>query len=511
MNSIFSIIATLSDEDKKKFVLELKQKNKRKDTKNVELFRILEESDGGKNVDIQLYGKSSKGAYHALSKRLHDTLVDFIAIKSFERESSEEMEVLKLLLAGRVLFERKQIKIAFKTLTKAELKAEKYSLYHILNEVYYTQIEYAHLNSSSVLKDLIVKYKRNKLNILNNENLNLFYASIHQELKDKGVSFSEVLNKNLVLFDISITENLSYQSLCKILEICNQVGHFTRDYYAVLPFIEKAYREIAVSNRIGDKHLYYHIQVLYFMSNAYFRIKEFELSMKYLEAMRSYIGLQDNKYNLVFYPQYLLLESLLYVYTGKVGLAVSNIKQFSFEKYKKQSVYLFDIKLTLVVALFFKEEFKEAFSVYKGFYKSDIWYAAENGNIWVVKKNLIEILILIELNHFDLVEARVKSFRKKYKSQLIEASEMRILEFLKLAEIYYYNKEEVSSEVFKKRVERLLIANKKEEDIFVISFYAWLIAKIEKKDIYQISLDFIDTKIWKGGEAVGRAVILELD
>ena len=178
MNVISSIIEILSEDDRRKFILSLKQKNKRNDTKNIELFQYLSTSNSQKDIDVVLYGKPSKGAYHALSKRLHDALIDFVATKSFEGESSEEMMALKLVLASRIFFRHQKNAIAIKTLAKAEIKAKKHELYSILNEVYHTQIMNAHLNEGLNLKELIKKYQDNKEQILLEERLNLFYASI---------------------------------------------------------------------------------------------------------------------------------------------------------------------------------------------------------------------------------------------------------------------------------------------------------------------------------------------
>jgi len=223
MSSLHAIITTLSREDKKKFVRNLKERNKRNDTKNIELFHLLDTSSLPIDIDVVLYGKSSKGAYHALCKRLNDLLIDFIATKNFDKESSEEMSALKLILASRIFFQQKQSYIAFKTLAKAELIAFKHSLFSVLNEIYHTQILHAHLNTTLDLQQVIDKYQTNKLYLNQEGNLNLFYATIQSELNQSSPIFSDIINRNLVKFNISITKNLSYQSLLKILHISNQV------------------------------------------------------------------------------------------------------------------------------------------------------------------------------------------------------------------------------------------------------------------------------------------------
>lgn len=491
MSTLHAIIATLSTEDKKEFVRNLKERNKRFDTKNVELFRLLDTANLPSNIDVILYGTPSKGAYHALSKRLHDLLIDFIATKGFAKESFEEMNALKLLLASRIFFQQKQPYIAFKTLAKAEIIAGKHSLFNILNEIYQTLLFYAHLNTALDLQHIIDNYYANKINIGQEENLNLFYATIQAELNQTNPSISDIINRNLVKFNISITKNLSYQSLFKILQITNQVAYVTRDYQALLPFIEDACQKIEATERAKDKHLYDHLQILYYLANTYFRIKNFELSASYLDAMHLNMSLKNNKYNSIFQPQYQLLKNLLLIYTGKNDEAVAKITGFNFDKFKNRSDYVLDLKLTWIVALFFQNKYKEAFKTLQDFHHSDQYYIDKTGYIWVIQKNLIEILLLIELDYIDLVESRLNSFKRKYNAHLQEHNEYVVLDFFKLIANFHYESEDIYSETFRRKVGNLLSINSKDTDVFTISFYAWIKAKIDKADVYATCLDYI--------------------
>jgi hypothetical protein len=258
-----------------------------------------------------------------------------------------------------------------------------------------------------------------------------------------------------------------------------------------LPFIEDSCKKIEATERTKDKHLYDHLQVLYYLANTYFRIKNFELSASYLDTMHSNMSLENKKYGSVFYPQYLLLKNLLLIYTGKNDEAVMKITLFDFEKYKNKTDYTLDLKLTLVVALFFKNNYKEALKTLQDFYHSDYWYIEKMGYVWVIQKNLIEILLLIELDYMDLVESRLNSFKRKYTVHLQEHNEHVVLGFLKLMTSYYYKTEDIYSETFKNKVDNLLDVKRKDTDVFTISFYAWIKAKIDKTEVYKTSIDCI--------------------
>ncbi len=492
MNNISLIIATLSAEDKKSFVLRLKQRNKRNDAKNIDLFMLLDRQETIENLDIILYGKSAKGAYHALCKRLHDALIDFIASKKIEEESSKEMKALKLVLVSRTFFQQQQVSIAFKSLSKAELIARKYSLYNILNEIYELQLAHVHLNNKIDFHEVLDKFNANKRKMLQEENLNLFYATIQDELSQNNPQLTDIIERNLSLYDISITKNLSYQSLFKILQISNQVANVTRNYYDILDFIEKARKKIEVSERAEKEHLFYHIQILYYLANTYFRIKKFKKSATSLQGMHDHMHLQNQKYYPVFYCQYLLIENLLLIYTGHLEPVIQKLSNFNYEKYKNNEEHVHDLKLTLIVALFLSKRFSDALQLYRDFYHSDKWYAKKVGFIWVIKKNLLEILILIDLDYIDLVESRLKSFRKKHSAHLMHHDEKRIMDFVNLVAIYFYDKQSIHSEGFEDKLNAILDIENKEEDIFAISFYAWLKSKIKSENTYTSCLNYIN-------------------
>ncbi|MFD2562719.1 hypothetical protein [Aquimarina rubra] len=492
MNTLSSIIATLSPEEKRSFINNLKQKNKRNDTKNIQLFKLLNTSSDDKDLDIRLYGKPSKGAFHALCKRLHDNLIDFIAAKSFKSETSEEMEIFKLILASRIFFEQKQYKIALKTIKKAELKAKSYDLFSVLHEIYYTKIQYAHVDPNTPLETLIRDFKYNQKLLQQEENLNLFYANIQNKLLQNSSDISKIVRDSLNTYHISITEDLTFRSLFKILEIINQAANVARNFHSILSFVEKTYQQIESKEQLTDKHLFYHIQILYYVANSYFRNKDFVASQEYLKKMKQQMTKQREKYYRRFLPQLQLLKVLNDNYNGKAEKAITALEDFDYKQFKDQTNYILDLKLSLIVFYFQQSRCKEALRLYNELHHSDTWYTEKAGIIWVIKKNLTEILLHIELDHIDLVESRIKSFRKKHTSYLKNNNEDRVLEFLSLANNFYLNSNAIDTKVFLARIEQSLIRNSPDqEDIFAMSFYAWLKAWVLKSDLYQTTLEVV--------------------
>ena len=103
MDELIDIIAFLSERERQRFIQFQQTRNQRGDTKNTELFRLLCKKSYA-NLDTIIYGKPAKNSLYALTKRLKDSLIEFVAIRNFEEESSEEMYILRGLLAARVFF-----------------------------------------------------------------------------------------------------------------------------------------------------------------------------------------------------------------------------------------------------------------------------------------------------------------------------------------------------------------------------------------------------------------------
>ncbi len=492
MNTISSIISILNTEERREFISLLKKKNKRNDTKNVALFKLLESNHSLKDVDLLLYKKPSKGAYHALSKRLYDSLIDFIASKSFKNEANEEIEALKLLVVSRIFFEHKQYLIGFKIIEKAERNAEKFGLYSILNEIHYTKIQYASHHPNFSLELLIKDFKANQQLLKQEENFTLFYATVIHQIQLRDQKLTAILEHNFSKFNISISENLSYKSFFTLLEIITNTANINRDYETILPFVEKTYRLLKKEKRLLEKQLFYHIQIIYYVANSHFRNRDFTTSQHYLLEMHALMLLQEKKYFNRFLPQYTLLQSLILNFTGKALKAIDILEQFNLKQHSSQLSYVLDLQLSLIVFYFQQTHFKKSLQMFNQLQHSDTWYTKKASNLWVIQKNLIELLIYTELEYIDLLESRLKSFSKKHLAYLQNNDETEVISFFKIISKMYYNQEYSSTKEFKLAVKLLKApTNLKNKDLFYLSFYAWLKAKPSKSNLYNTTLNLL--------------------
>ncbi|WP_152287678.1 hypothetical protein [Flavicella marina] len=483
------IIDTFSLDQKKEFLSVLKKKNRRGDVKNIELFLMLSNGIEDKSIDIKLYGVSNKGAYHAISKRLHDSLIEFIASDSFSKGNSKEAVITKLLEASKYFFLCKQNELAFKTLKKAELKAQKHDFFQLLHEIYLLKIQ--HLHKSKLYDFVAVKnaFEKNKLQLQLQENLQMFYATIQYELENTSKDPIEVLESNLEKFAITSSRGLHFVALIKIIEVFNTVAHVSSKHIELWTFVENTMADINKKDIDIERYLPEKIQLLFYLANFNFRIKKMDVANTYLKAMDSHMRLKKGVYFNHFVLKYKLLKVLTALFSGELEHALITLDDCPKEVSRTEEYY--DLLLSKVVVLFFKGNIEEAYRIYSKFYHSDVWYTQKVGTLWVVQKNLIELLLLLELDSYDLFQARLVSFRKKHKYLLVHHNETRVLEFVKLITVYYKDNTCVEKDSFKKKVNELVKDDTKTEDVFILCFYAWLKAKIDKKELYSACLELL--------------------
>ena len=108
----------------------------------------------------------------------------------------------------------------------------------------------------------------------------------------------------------------------------------------------------------------------------------------------------------------------------------------------------------------------------------------KNRFTWLIKKNLIHLIVLIELEKVDLVYQHFQSFYKRFGTRLKNAGEERILQFTKLVKAYYDHPEESNSEKLKHQLETSFLSDpEKPADILMLGFYAWIKSKVYQSRI----------------------------
>jgi len=359
MHTLNAIIATFSESEIREFELFLGNKNRRGDVKNIRLLRSISQKEPA-DIARRLYKTVSKNAYHALCKRVQDAAIDFVATKSFASEASEEMDILKLLLASRVFFEYKAYKIGFKVLAKAETKALKLDIYAILNEIYYTKIQYAHHHKKLVLSDLISEAQTNQKLFRQEQELNMAYATIKAALRQKEhKDINSIITTAFSRFNIEIHDTLTYKSLYKLMHITAEQARLQGNYYTISSYMMEIYGRIKAKKNEIPKHRFYHIEILYLMAFTSFRNKAFEMSMDFVEQMEFEMYQDKRRFYKRFLEKLVIIKSLNLNYTGDYKQAIKLLQVLEEDSLEAQ--------LSLVMCHFQQENYSEAYKKQDGY------------------------------------------------------------------------------------------------------------------------------------------------
>ena len=480
MDDLIDIIGLLSDRERQRFIQFQQARNQRSDTKNTALFRLLCKKNYT-HLDTAIYGKPAKNNLYALTKRLKDSLIEFIAIQNFEEESSEEMHILRGLLAARVFFEQRLFSLAMKTLRKAEQEAEMLDAYALLCEIYHTKVQHLHHYPSETRSNAITTYHKYVRALQQEHQINMLCAQVGMASEaPQTAPFSWLRTDSQLQFD----ETITYKGYFMVLKQVYRVGEQTRHFKEAHLWITRLFSAVQGKNESTTKHRYYYSRILLLVAISHFRNKTFETSLAVLsqleEALNSKLfpGSQNLKQQLQRY------RTLNFLYSGDLEKAVTTLAEL--DKTAPEAI------LIQVLVSFQQEHFDAAYRKLLQLDRSPAYYLKTFGNAWVLQKELMEILLLMEKDLLDPLASRLKSFRRKYRTTLQRMGESRALVFLSLAEQWYDTPSVATSEEFLQKIETSFEwRSLEEEDLFAMSFYAWLKSKTLQQPIYQTTLEVL--------------------
>lgn len=489
---IKELIHILSKSEQKTFKSWLQQRNKRKEDTAVYLFDQLEK--GREDLARKRLGTN---AYNVTKKRLTDRLLEFMGNGAMEQEAGEEVDAIKLLVLSRKLFAHDHVKLAQRTLSKAEAMATNLRHYGLLNEIYHTAIHFSYLPEGDNQEELFQRAQANMNAFQREMQINMAHARI------RSIFVASEFNKDTpshqlkaeiesiyARFDLKEDDIHSFQTLYQLVQIADISAFHQKNYYLIDLYFAERIDALSGTPLDGEKTLIYHIDVLYLVANIYFRQRDFEKSMRYLDRMQDQMQRYDGRFQKARLPQYSTLRALNTNFLGHPEEALSLIDALIDSEFPRET--LLPAMLTRAMILFQQNEIAAANKSLSSLQHTDKWYRERVGLDWLLNRRYMEILLHIELGNTDYAESRMLSLIRKYGDLFQESRENPALPFLQLMRKYNNNPLEVRSPEFRSTVEYTIPWRRNgEEDIFLMCFYAWLKAKMEGRALYETTLELV--------------------
>lgn len=485
------LVAVQNAGDVSAFLNHLEKRNKRLDTRNVDLFKAFLRGE-----EELIKTEIGDNAYRALKKRLTDQLVEFLATRLLKSELNEENQVIKLIVVARKLVGEERIETAFVLFKRAEKKAIELDHYALLNEIYHSMIEHSHKTDKVNQEDLFRKLEQNNANFIAQERLSILYASMQKQFTSESFrarpsSFKVTYQESCAAFGLNSEMLQNFKNLNQLCVLADLYGSQTKRYHELDLFFEEEIANIQGTAKDTEKMLGYHIALMYGLANIYFRRKDTVKSLWYLEQMQNQMARFTNKHAESWHARYVNLLALNLNFTFKASLAEALLTETLTNKNLKETEVAL-LSLTLATVYFQKEELKEVKRILNALNKTDAWYLKNMGSEWLFNLRAMEVLLQYDLGNDELAESRTRSFQRNYGVLFKHETKNPIWPFLALVKSVLNKPEVLQTEEFAQKVEKAIPWKDKEEDVFNICYYAWLKAKMLKQPLYQTTLEIFN-------------------
>lgn len=498
MDQLNELISTLSESDKREFRIFINRQKNKVTRKDLDLFELIVADKPKEEIVKELYLSPNKVAYHTLRKRLLKHLINFVIIKQVDEDNTTNSSVLGLISLATYLFNKKSTEMAWRVLRKAEKLAIENELHDLLHTIYHLQIDKSDSEFSPDINEIHTKLLTNKAILDENEKANIAYNFIKNELnklKIKGTqqNLETIIDEFLKKYDV---ETLLYKRpniLFKVLDLTRRILFAKKDFYAFEPYLIRTYN--LINNRYGfsKNNHFYKINLLYLIAHILFRNRKFEESNNYLEEMFKNMNAYNGIYFNYFFSKYIQLKASSLSYLDKNTEAIDLLNNIENQMLAKMSVQdQLNIQLNLSVYYFNENDFKKASFIHINFNHSESWYEKKMGKEWVLKKDLIDIIIQYELGNVEIVLNRIRAFEASFTEFLQQPIYQRALGFLFFIKTLIDTPELVKDKDYQQKLANQLInIPQEQEDLQAMAFYCWMKSKMINKPYYSVLLDVV--------------------
>ena len=503
MDDLREIILTLDSDDKREFRYFLNRIKQKRHRKDVALFDILQEGKEYRTEYImqKLYKSQGKEAYYALRKRLYKQLMDFVILKSRVKDTTAVSTVTEYINLSQYLYDQNRERLSFKYLKKARVLAEEIEHYELLNAIYNLMIDKMEWEQEKDLMEVISFYQKNKILLERAEKVSIANSIIRHQLiahqkEARVIDFDTLIAK--VFSDLGVDNEtlLTPRELYKLMSLSRNAIIAKKEYVSFEPFIIGKYNELLETGGFTDKMVFYQLGLLYFVAHTLYRNKKFDEAKKYLTTFDVVLSGKGNSYFVFYYPKYMQLCAAVSLFSRELDVAHHFLQNLlEHKQVNLKHADRLNILINQGIYYFLDKNFVAAHRVLLSINHTDKWCEKQLGKEWVLKKNLMEVMLYVEMEKTDIAESRLRSIERTYKNLFKHPVYQRVKGFLSLVKFVLMHPHEVGSEKFHAIVDSTIDWQTfAQEDLQAMGFYAWIKAKMQQRELYEVWLELAEGK-----------------
>lgn len=489
MHYLEEVITSLDEGDHREFQFFIQRNRQKKHRKDLTLFELLAAGETDNTILKEALAVNNN-AYHTLRKRLYKHLSEFIILKSADQDVTAAGRVNATHTMAKYLFQKGLHDPGWKLLLKAEKYGLQYELFDLLNTIYLLQIEYCHLQEDIALAEVIVRYEQNSDRLKQSEKILVLQAVLKERVlaaKRQGqeVSFEDILMETLTDFKMKRLSMESPKILFALMSTFRQWVVVSKEFHAFEPMVERS----LLSLTHKENH-YYMVQLIMMLAHAKYRTKKFQESMDCLEVLETHLELTPVHFqkSVLIKVNQLKAANLIFLngLSESIGLLEALIKQKLPERIRGNVI------TNLGIYHFYQQDYKRSMQLLNAYDHTDTWYKNHLGIEWLLKRDLMAVLLFNDAGQKDLAESRIRSIERKYIGLFSQKRYQRVARFLTLIRRIVYEEEVLNLQDLEKQVQvSWEWVPREEEDLQAMIFYAWLRSKITRQTFYQCLVERI--------------------
>ena len=491
MDLIKEISSTFSKKNYRNFIKFFTRKRPANSRKDVQVFEQLYhhyQSPGYKKLPFK-----GDPNYHAIRKRITKELVNYLTIEnsaaSFHSKNKEGM-----LNLAKYFIDFKKYSESWEILNKEEKTCDKENDYLMNLKIQRLKLEilpYYPDGDFNDIKRKILGLQKKQAHI---DEFQLYFIQMKnlfvQKIKSGDANFSSMeYQKSLSEFENLKKDRDDPKIHLKNIEIIRVQYAIEKNYSDLAIILENYYSELKFDYDNQSYQTYY-ANIEYILSYTFLDIREFKKSKKYLKNLHNLMEKEDK----IFYTyigRYTAIDSFIKVFAYQIKEAIDLIQNTILE-YKGQLKLreFLNLSLNLSALLLTNQDPKNAIKIINQFNKSDAYYQNNMGKEWLLRKEMIRTLILIELKHIDLAEKSLNAIKHK-NTDLFKSKQFLMVDpYIKALE-KYINSPEITDFKELQKVEKAFDFEKEKvfKDPRLIMFYAWLKGKYTKQKTYSVLIN----------------------
>ncbi len=487
MDFIKEVISTFNKKDKEEFERFLTRKQPKNNRRDLTTFRLLFDMYQGKEVEIENIKGSAN--YHALRKRLSKEFDLFLMLKEANENFNDILGLHKVVyFINQKKFDctfewiKVESKRKGKKFIEEEIKIQRLKL-EILPYFKGEELEKTQKRLFELQK---LQYQKDRLQVSFIQIQNSLKDKIFKgEYDDNYLEIEKILNKNQVVEMIKVDPNI----LMQIIRMLRAKFLLDKKYKQFAFVAQKYYEQMfSLFNREQLPNLLLG-ELEFIMSHAYFRIRKFSKSKYHLSFLNDIME-KDHVLLNAYGAKYISIKSSIDVLEGQLAKAVLEHEKFIEEHLNKLSIKdKLTLNLNLVAYYCCEGAYKKAGRLLIGFQKSDSYYLNLIGMESMVRKELIRVIVQVELGNIDLALNILQKIQKQY-ATMFEREEYQMVPSYVKTIIQYIDNPNQNSKIVLKTMEEA--TDYKDSRLFddpkLLSFYSWLKSKILGKNLYETLL-----------------------